>query len=154
SRNGVKVNGVEATEQELKSGDVIELADFQLRCNFTGEGAYMRAPPIAPREGLHDTLAYNESISVFMKAAVSVDHPAIERAASSRLGRVVSDRLGATGAIPRPEGLKKTEAAKKDEKKPEPAKKDEPKKDEPKKDEAKKDEKKPEPAKKDEPKKD
>src|SRR5262245_3384601 len=49
SRNGMRVNGQPASESELKTGDVVELAEYQVRCNFLGKGSIMRAPPIAPR---------------------------------------------------------------------------------------------------------
>jgi hypothetical protein len=91
SRNGVKVNGEEVGSHamhSLKHTDVIEIAEFSLRCHFSGEGAMMRAPPLVPREGLADTAAF-DSMSVFLKAAAAsasmvADHPAV---------RAVSDRL-------------------------------------------------------------
>ncbi len=155
SRNGLKVNGNPVTEHELKTNDVIELSDFQVRCRFTGQGTIMRAPPIAPRDGLADTQEFNENISVFMNAAGSLaaDHPALEKAASSRLGRVppppsvpppINPPPPASPPAPKAEAAKKPEEEKKpEEKKPAEAKKDDKKPEEAKKDEAKKDDKKP-----------
>ncbi|MEZ0227963.1 MAG: FHA domain-containing protein [Planctomycetota bacterium] len=121
SRNGLKVNGNSVNEYELKTNDVVELADYQIRCRFTGQGTIMRAPPIAPRDGLADTQEFTAaSISLFMQAAVSADHPALERAASSRMGRVADDNPKPP-TPPKPEA-KKPEAAKPAAAKPEPAK--------------------------------
>jgi len=131
ARNGLRVNTQDASERELKTGDVIELGDFSIRCNFTGTGATMRSPPIAPRDGLGDTVELRRTVS---PGPVVLDHPAVERAASSR--------LQAKAPAPPP----KKDEPKKDEPKKEEAKKEEPKKEEPKKEEAKKPEaKKPDP---------
>jgi pSer/pThr/pTyr-binding forkhead associated (FHA) protein len=174
SRNGTRVNGGEVTEQVLKTGDVVELGEFTLRCNLKGVGATMRAPALAARDGLDDTAVFKRA-GAAARPAVQADHPAMERAASSRIAAVSPDFLKGeapkklelpatkTAEARKPEApvkaepVAKVEPKKEEPKKDAPAKpeekKDEAKKDEPKKEDAKKDAAKPE-AKKDEPKKD
>ena len=56
SLNGLTVNGEPTAERTLATGDRLGMGSFELKCEFSGPGPTLAAPPLVAREGLDETL--------------------------------------------------------------------------------------------------